>query len=105
MRHGWNDLRGKLSSQDVLKWTVRAHRECLSPKSAYGFRIATQLDPVDWLIYNALVYEIGEDLESYRLPQEEGVVFSWRFEPQPDGTMFNRNVAYSQFQEKTLETG
>ena len=103
MRHGWNDLRGKLSSQDVLKWTVRAHRECLSPKSAYGFRIATQLDPVDWLIYNALVYEIGEDIESYRLPQEEGVVFSWRFEPQPDGTMFNRNVGYSQFQEKTLE--
>ena len=103
IRHDWCRLEGFLSSQDVLKWKVRPNRECLSPKSALSFRIATQLDPLDWLIYSALVYEIGADLESYRLPQEEGIVFSWRFEPQPDGTMFSRETGYSQFQERTHE--
>ena len=103
IRYEWSSLLHSLSSRDILNWEVRPNRECLSPKSAYGFRIATQLDPLDWLVYNALVYEIGTDLESYRLPQKEGVVFSWRFEPQPDGTMFSRESGFSQFQEKTLE--
>ena len=103
IRHDWSKLKGFLSSQDILKWEVRPNRECLIPKSAHGFRIATQLDRLDWLIYIALVYEIGADLESYRLPQQEGVVFSWRFEPQSDGTMFNREIGYRQFLESTRD--
>ena len=39
---GWSI---SLVSEDVLKWEVRPNRECLSPKSVHGFRIATQLDP------------------------------------------------------------
>ena len=103
IRHDWRRMVSFqfmvsfLSSKDVLNWEVRPGRECLSPKSARSFRISTQLDPLDWLIYSALVYEIGADLESYRLSQEEGIVFSWRFEPQPDGTMFSRETGYSQF--------
>ena len=103
LRHDWCRVVDFLASRDVLKWEVRPSRECLSPKSARSFRISTQLDPLDWLIYSALIYEIGADLESYRLPQEEGIVFSWRFEPQPDGTMFSRETGYSQFQERTRE--
>ncbi len=103
IRHDWSRLVDFLSSEDVLKWEVRPNRECLSPKSVHGFRIATQLDPLDWLVYNALVYEIGADLESYRLSRDEGIVFSWRFEPQADGVMFSRDSGYSQFQERTLE--
>ena len=103
IRHDWSKLADFLSSQDVLKWDVRPNRECLSPKSAHGFRIATQLDPLDWLMYTALVYEIGADLEAYRLPQQEGAVFSRRFEPQSDGTMFSHAIGYSQFQERTRE--
>ena len=56
IRYDWCRLVGFLSSKDVLKWEARPNRECLSPKSAHSFRIATQLDPLDWLIYNALVY-------------------------------------------------
>ena len=103
IRHDWASLLDLLTSADVLTWQVRPHRECLSPKSARSFRIATQLDPLDWLIYNALVYEIGTNLESYRLPQSEGIVYSWRFEPQRDGTMFSRKIGHKQFQEKAWE--
>ena len=103
IRHDWCRLAKLLSSEDILKWVVRPHRECLSPKSAHSFRISTQLDPLDWLIYTALVYEVGTDLESFRLPQEEDVVFSYRFEPQSDGTMFSRGTGYSHFQKRTRE--
>ena len=103
IRHDWCRMVSFLSSKDVLNWEVRPGRECLSPKSACSFRISTQLDPLDWLIYSALVYEIGADLESYRLSQEEGIVFSWRFDPQPDGTMFSRETGYSQFQKRARE--
>ena len=103
IRHDWDRLADLLSSSDILNWAVRPNRECLSPKSAYSFRNSTQLDPLDWLIYTALIYEIGEELEAFRLPPEEGIVFSCRFEPQPDGTMFSRYTSYSQFQERTRE--
>ena len=103
IRHDWSKIASSLSAEDVLKWQVRPNRECLSPKNAVSFRVSTQLDPLDWLIYSALIYEIGADLESYRLPQSEGIVFSWRFDPQSDGTMFSREIGYSQFREKALE--
>ena len=103
IKHGWDKLSPLLASIDVSNWEARPHRECLSPKTALSFRIATELDPLDWLVYSALVYEIGEDLESYRLPQKDGNVFSWRFEPQTDGTMFSRKVGYFQFQEVSRE--
>ena len=46
IRHDWDRMKGFLKSEDILKWPVRPNRECLSPKSHYGFRIATQLDPL-----------------------------------------------------------
>ena len=100
IRNDWDTLKNFLSAEDVLAWKVRPNRECLSPKSAYGFRIATQLDPLDWLIYNSLVYEIGADIESQRLPQQEETVFSWRFDPKPDGTMFSRTSGYAMFRKR-----
>ena len=103
IKHDWKEIKGFLRSENILKWQARPHRECLSPKSALGFRIATQLDPLDWLIYNALVYEIGTELERYRLPREDGSVYSWRFEPETNGTVFSRNFGYRQFQERASE--
>ena len=103
IRHDWKDLKQSLGSRDVLRWRVRAKRECLSPKSTYGFRGVTQLDPLDWLVYTALVIEIGAKMEVYRLPVNQERVFSWRFEPDGDGGMFSRTIGHRQFQKKTLE--
>ena len=103
IRHDWDRLRRLLASRDLLAWQARPHRDCLSPKSFHGFRVATQLDPLDWLVYTALIYEIGSDLESYRLSQSKSIVFSWRFDPLPDGTMFSRTTGFRQFQKRALE--
>ncbi len=88
-----------LANEDVLKWTSRPLRRCLSPKRRYGFRIATQLDPLDFLVYAALIYEIGEDLEKHRIALPKQSVSSHRFKPDSSGRLFDVNIGYRSFQE------
>ncbi len=103
IRHDWERIRKELSTTDFSNWVVHPHRDCLSPKSIHGFRIATQLDPLDWLVFTALVYEIGTQLEAFRLSVTDEVVFSWRFDPQPDGTMYSRKAGFASFRQKSKE--
>jgi hypothetical protein len=97
LAHTWPDVRQELVKEDVLSWKTREHRYCLVPKGRHGFRVATQLDPLDFLIYAALVYEIGEDLEQHRLPVREGIVYSYRFAPESNGRIFDLNFGYKSF--------
>ncbi|MBG1261369.1 RNA-directed DNA polymerase [Nostoc commune] len=102
IRHDWVNVRQYLL-QDVLQWQVRPHRILLSPKARYGFRIITQLDPLDFLIFTAIVKEIGSDLEAQRIEVLNKIVFSYRFSATSDGGMFDPNVGYAQFQETSKE--
>ena len=95
VKHDWESTRNYLLGQDILQWTARPLRRCLSPKRRYGFRIATQLDPLDFLILGALVYEIGSDVEADRL--DDDYVVSCRFQPSKDGGLFDPNIGYGTF--------
>ncbi|QIB69293.1 RNA-directed DNA polymerase [Aminipila butyrica] len=100
IRYQWgNVLKDYLLQQDILKWNVRPYRRLLTPKHKYGFRVATQLDPLDCILFTSLVYEIGKDIEKYRLPKEKKVAFSNRFLPTSHGDMYN----WSAFQRKSSE--
>ncbi|MEK4404008.1 RNA-directed DNA polymerase [Sporosarcina sp. FSL K6-6792] len=90
-------LKEYLREQDMLKWSVRDFRRSLTPKHKYGFRLSTQLDPLDTLVYHALVYEIGRDIESKRIPIDKNVVFSCRFNPNEEGRMFDTEINYGGF--------
>lgn len=68
LRHDWDAVKTQLLSENVLNWHTRPARALLSPKAKYGFRTITQLDPLDFLIYSGLIYEIANDLESRRVP-------------------------------------
>ena len=68
IRNSWDELRDYLSRIDLLNWTTRPLRRCLSPKHRFGFRVSTQLDPLDQIIYTSLVYELGDDIEAVRIP-------------------------------------
>jgi len=92
-----NTLKQYLSNQDMLKWDVRTYRRCLTPKHKYGFRVSTQLDPLDSIIYLSLVYEIGEDIEAKRVSKDKNVSFSCRFDPNEDGRLFDPKVNYNSF--------
>ena len=98
-----SDILGWLSDEDVLDWDVRPSRRCLTPKHQFGFRISTQLDPADFLVFTALVYEVGVDIENRRVSKSDDVVHSYRFLPQSDGTMFDSDYGYHSYLKKCKE--
>ena len=101
IRYDWANVRSFLEQQDVLRWVVRPHRTMLSPKAKFGFRVITQLDPLDFLVYAALIRELGPDIEAARI--SPGIVFSFRFAPGSGGQLFAPAPDYSDFREKAAE--
>lgn len=99
----WDTIRDYLASQDLHNWEVREHRRMLTPKHELGFRVATQLDPLDALIVSALVYEIGADFEAARVPTSNECVFSYRFAPTSDGRLYDPTSNFGSFRERSLE--
>jgi hypothetical protein len=97
IEHDWEAIREHLRQANVLSWTVRPHRILLFPKGRLGFRPITQLDPLDFLLYAATIYEMGEWIERRRVPVADEVVFSYRFGPSHDGRLFDPDVGYTQF--------
>ena len=101
LEHDWTDIVATIQSADALDWNVRAARRCLAPKHRFGFRISTQLDPLDFLVYTALVYEVGTKLEARRVPTSQRIVHSYRFAPTADGRMFGEDWTYRTFQKES----
>lgn len=96
-------LRDEMRGQDVEEWSPRPYRRCLSPKHRYSFRVSTQLDPLDSIVFAALVFEIGDEVERARVPTREGAVFSFRFLPRADGQMYDPSFNYGSFQTRSRE--
>lgn len=108
VRYCWDDLGPWLASQDMNTWVARPSRSAWTPKNKYGLRDATQLDPLDTIVYTALVYAIAGDIERARIPAESRVSFSNRFSPTADGRMFSPDWNWREFQEQSetlLRTG
>lgn len=103
IRWSWQDARNYLVGQDLYKWIVRPLRRYLSPKGRLGYRIATQLDPLDTLLLTALVYEVGEYIEQVRVPSTDNVVLSYRFDPDKKGRLYSKNFSYDTFRRQSLK--
>jgi len=103
LRHDWQNVRGWLEKEDILKWQVRPHRTLLSPKARHGFRVITQLDPLDFIVFAAILKELGQDIETHRVPLSQPVVFSYRFSPEKDGQLFDPDVGYAEFHAEVKE--
>lgn len=99
LRDSWNEIKLYIQSIDILEWNVLPFRRCLVPKHRFGFRISTQLDPLDFLVFTALIYEVGEKLEALRIPADDNIVHSYRFSPEHDGRMFSEKYSYRTFQQ------
>lgn len=103
IKHDWNNIVSWLQEVNVLEWTTRPFRRCLTPKNRFGFRISTQLDPIDYLIYTALVFEIGEDIERRRVELNQNIVHSYRFNPDQNGRFFDDTKNYGTFSNAARE--
>jgi hypothetical protein len=99
IQHSWETILPDLTATDTLTWQTRPPRALLSPKAKYGFRVVTQLDPIDFLLYSALIYEIANDIESNRVPTDQRRVFSYRILTTREGQLFDPNIGYRAFLE------
>jgi hypothetical protein len=97
IEHSWSDIKSYLSKQNLFEWTVRAQRTVLAPKSRYAFRVITQLDPLDFLVFSSLIMEIAKDLENARVPTNRQIVFSYRLKVKQDGQLFDPSIGYDDF--------
>ena len=89
----WNSsLRAQLSNIDITQHRWKGERKMLVPKDSVSFRNAAQLDPMDALLFAALTYEIGGWIERKRSPIADKRVFSYRFAPVADGTLFGPDL-------------
>jgi retron-type reverse transcriptase len=102
IRHSWKEVRDHLCKADLFTWVMRPYRRCLSPKHRFGFRISTQLDPLDQLIFSALVYDIGRDIEKSRIPVSDAIVHSFRFSPDKKGRLFDPANGYQTFRTRSI---
>ncbi|MEW6386741.1 MAG: RNA-directed DNA polymerase [Thermodesulfobacteriota bacterium] len=69
-----------------------------------GFRQGTQIDPI-WNVYLlGLVILIGDDIEKVRLPESKNIVYSYRFNPDPnEHTIFSKDWGWVAFQRRAAE--
>ena len=95
-----NEVIDHLRGIDILNEGIRDYRTALTPKSALGFRICTQLDPLDSIISHAIIYEIADEIERARLPKAQEQVFSFRLFPQEDGTMYDPDYDWNTYLNK-----
>jgi hypothetical protein len=96
-RASWGTLLPELENVDVSNYQTGEFRRALTPKSRYGFRVATQLHPVDSIIFSALVYEIAKDLEASRVPKRLDVVMSHRIKRSPGGQLYDPGYNFECF--------
>jgi len=97
IRSQWDSMRTWLTQQDLRKWTSRPQRRFLAAKGKYSFRYVTQLDPLEYLLFTALIHRVGGELEAIRVPKTEKKAFSWRFLPAVGGQMFDPNFRWHDF--------
>ncbi len=84
-------------------WSPRPLRRLLASKTKYSYRYITQLDPLEYLAFTALIHEIGSQLEAVRVPQTERIVYSWRFAATTSGEMYDPDSRWHHFNTRCLE--
>jgi hypothetical protein len=72
----------------------------LAPVGYFGFRWATQIDPM-WNAYLlSLVMSLADGIEAARVPIAENHVFSYRYAPASNGSLFSQE-SWKLFQDRT----
>ena len=101
--HNWQQVKEFIMSIDLDDYYPKSPIIDLAPKSNGIFRIAHQLDPIDSIIYTALVRELCETIESYRRPESEKIACSYRIKPDVQGSFFASETGWDVFMSRSDE--
>ena len=67
------------------------------PKDDLSVRQATQLNLLDSIILTSIIHECGDLIEQRRRATSENRIFSYRFKPDNDGWLYDRNFDWTPF--------
>jgi hypothetical protein len=87
--------RDLLAGVDVRTHRWAAPRQWLIPKDQVSFRTATQLDPLDSILFAAWIHDCGPDLERRRIPVDQNAVYRYRVAVQDDGTLYRPHTRHA----------
>ena len=97
----WPTLRAGLAQTHIARAPLRPHMTLAVPKTRFGFRVAQQLDPLDALLFAAMVYEMGGNIEENRLGSDS--VCSYRFNPSDSGAFYDRDNGWTAYARRSRE--
>jgi len=101
--HDWNSIGPFLENVDLAEHKVRPDRVMMALKPGGGFRAATQLDPLDHLLYTAAVYEASDLIEKARVPADQRIVCSYRIQLTPEGAFFAPDSGWKDYHSRSKE--
>lgn len=89
--------------EDYLARFPPSNISALTPVSYYGFRWATQLDPIWNAHFLSCVVAISNMIEEARIPAQEKCVFSYRIKPdEKTGDLFDRDFSWQAFMSTSM---
>ncbi|MEQ8298805.1 MAG: RNA-directed DNA polymerase [Nitratireductor sp.] len=89
---------------DYLARFPPSNTNALIPVSYYGFRWATQIDPIWNAHFLSCVIALSKQAEAARIPKDAECVFSYRYEPdKKSGDLFDRDFNWHAFMTKSLQ--
>ena len=97
------DVVGQLSLIDLETHRTRAYVRVLTPKQPMGFRVISQLDPIDTVLLSAIAYEAAGSVEAFRALPELRIACSHRLAPQADGALFSPDSGWLDFHRRSAE--
>lgn len=101
--HNWQAVKEYILSLDMSQYEPKSPMMCLAPKPNTAFRVAHQLDPIDSLIYTALIREVCDTIEQFRIPESENIACSYRIKPDAEGSFFAKATGWDIFISRTDE--
>lgn len=95
--HNWQQVKNHILSLDLDSYLPKSPFITLAPKPNGNYRIVHQLDAIDSLIYTALIREVCEIVEAYRIPKSENIACSYRIKPDLEGSFFSADTGWDTF--------
>lgn len=98
IKNDWTNVKKHILTIDLEKYAPTSPLVFLAPKPNGNFRVVHQLDPIDSLIFTALIYENSSLIESFRIPESRNIACSYRIKPDIIGSFFEKDsTGYHEF--------
>jgi len=104
IKRNWTNIKAALLDIDLEVYAPKNPVINLALKPNGNYRVVHQLDPIDSLIFAALLNENASIIESYRIPAERKIACSYRIKLDTSGSFFEKDYnGYPDFLEKAEE--